>query len=227
MKLVVVNVLEELRTGMDRLLSEIASMIVWSNLTADAWGELQQKGFLRATRQNVEADFMLAYIWMADQMERRLGLRPSKGAMPIWVWSQWSGNRRRPDLRASGHLPKGARGVRVECKVQDDRVLLSDFELWHFVLNYGYLPKSEDEEAAFEKELAAAGLSLTGGSLRNPLPHARYRQKIERSWERIFDLTWTDPEQEIVSPMKDRSIQGTMWELLRDDVVDAKEFTAR
>ena len=202
-------------------------MIVWSNLTTDAWDELQRTGHLRASRQHIDADFMPAYIWMAEQMERRLGPRPSKDAMPIWVWWQWWSNRRRPDLRASGHLPKGTRGVRVECKVQDDRVLLSDFELWHYVLNYGYLPKTEKEGEEFEKELTAAGLSLTGCSLRNPLPNAEYRQKIEQSWERIFDLTWTDPDHAIVSRAKDRSIQGTMWELLLDDVIEAKEFTAR
>jgi len=202
-------------------------MIAWSNLTADAWDELQQSGKLRASRRHVDPDFMRAYVWMADQMDRRLGPRPSKDTLPIWVWWQWGGKRRRPDLRASGHLPKGTRGVRVECKVQEDRVLLSDFELWHYVLNYGYLPRTEKEDEAFEKELTAAGLSLTGCSLRNPLPHARYRQKIERSWERIFDLTWTDPDQTIVPAMKDSSIQGTMWELLLDDVVDANEFTAR
>ena len=203
-------------------------MIVWSNVTVDAWNELQQKGFLRATRQNVEADFMLAYVWMAEQMEHRLTTpRPSKDTMPIWVWWQWWSDRRRPDLRASGHLPKGTRGVRIECKVQDERVLLSDFELWHFVLNYGYLPKTEEEDEEFDEELTAAGLSLTGCSLGNPLPNAEYRQRIEQSWERIFDLTWTDPDHAIVSRTRDRSIQGTMWELLLEDVVDAKEFTAR
>ena len=203
-------------------------MIVWSNLTVDAWNELQRTGFLRATRQNVDSDFMLAYLWMADQMEGRLTTpRPSTDTMPIWVWLQWAGIRRRPDLRASGHLPKGTRGVRVEFKVQDDRVLLSDFELWHYVLNYGYLPKSEDDEAAFEKELTAAGLSVTGCSLGQPLRNAEFRQRIEGSWERIFDLTWTDPDHAIVSPTKGRCIQGTMWELRLDDVVDSKEFTAR
>ena len=45
------------------------------------------------------------------------------------------------------------------------------------------VPNKEDAE--FEKELTAAGLSLTGCSLRSPLPPARYRQKIERSWGRI------------------------------------------
>jgi len=203
-------------------------MIVWSNLTAAAWDELQRNGVLQATRQHVEEDFMLAYLWMADQMERRLTTsRPTKEAMPIWVWLQWAGKRRRPDLRASGHLPKGTCGVRLECKIQDERVLLPDFELWHYVLNYGYLPKTVKEGEAFEKELTAADLSLMGCSLRNPLSHSEYRQKIERSWERIFDLTWTDPDHAIVSATKNRCIQGTMWELRLDDVVDSKNFTAR
>ena len=87
------------------------------------------------------------------------------------------------------------------------------------------VPNKEDAE--FEKELTAAGLSLTGCSLaaRCPLPDTGRRSK--RSWGRIFDLTWTDPDHAIVSPTKDRSIQGTMWELLLEDVVDATEFTAR
>jgi hypothetical protein len=99
--------------------------------------------------------------------------------------------------------------------------------LWHYVLNYWYLPETEKEGEEFDKKLTAAGSSLTGCSVRNPLPHAKCRQMIERSWERIFDLTWTDPDHAIVPPTKDRSIQGTMWELLLKDVVDAKEFTAR
>jgi hypothetical protein len=117
--------------------------------------------------------------------------------------------------------------VRKQHGLEAAQVLLSDFELWHYVLNYGYLPKTEKEGEAFENELTAAGLSLTGCSLRTPLPHARYRQSIEQSWERIFDLTWTDPEHAIVSRTKNRCIQGTMWELRLDEVVDSKEFTAR
>ena len=66
-----------------------------------------------------------------------------------------------------------------------------------------------------------------GCSLFNPLSHSEYREKIEGSWERIFDLTWTDPDHVIVRPTKDRCIQGTMWELRLDEVVDSKEFTAR
>ena len=55
---------------------------------------------------------------------------------------------------------------------------------------------------------------------------ADFAETIEKSWERIFDLSWTDAGHRIVFPLKKRSIQGTVSELLTD-VVEIKEFTAR
>lgn len=204
------------------------AMVIWSILTQQAWEKLKQEGRLQAKSCHAEKDYLAAYTWMAVQMERRLTIpKPSEDAMPVWVWWQWWSDRRRPDLRAGGHLPKGSRGIRVEFQVEDDLVLLSDFDLWHYVLNYWYLPRSEKDGEAFEKKLTRAGLSLFGCSHGQPLAHAKFRREIEGSWERIFDLSWTDPEQKIVRRARDRSIQGTMWELLLKDVVDTTEFTAR
>jgi hypothetical protein len=105
-------------------------MVIWSILTQPAWKELRQKHCLRASRCHTEKSFLASYDWMSIQMERRLKVsRPSKITMPMWVWHQWEGRAKpRPDLRASGHLPKGTRGILVEFEVQDDRLLLSDFE---------------------------------------------------------------------------------------------------
>ena len=148
--------------------------------------------------------------------------------MLIWAWYQWEGiDRRKPDLRSSGYLPKGEKGVRVECQVAEKRVLLSDFDLWHYVLNYWYLPHSEKDAEAFEKKLVDAALPLSGFSHERPLPHARYRREIEKSWERIFDVDWVDRQQAIAHPPEKKSIQATLWELQLADVVKVKEFTAR
>ena len=112
-------------------------MVIWSILTRQAWDDLQRRGRLRASRRHVIKDFLGPYLWMADQMERRLKVpRPSKDAMPIWAWYQWEGKRSKPDLRSAGHVPQGGKGVRLELQVADGRVLLSDFDLWHYVLNY-------------------------------------------------------------------------------------------
>ncbi len=203
-------------------------MLIWSILTQQAWCELQRRGRLRATRRRIPKDFLCPYLWMVEQMQRRLATpRPTKQAMPIWAWYQWEGQRRKPDLRSSGHLPRDEQGVRLELEVAAERVLLSDFDLWHYVLNYWYLPESEEAGEAFEKKLAQCGLSVYKCDHQHPLPHAQYRQKIEKSWERIFDIGWSDRRHAIASPPRQKSIQATLWEIRPADVVSAKEFTAR
>ncbi len=119
-------------------------MILWTIQTEDAWSELQTRGVLRATRQDVEKDFLHAYEWMIEQMERRLAPRPRRNQFPLWAWRQWENEvRAKPDLRSSGHIPKGQEGVRIEFELPENLALLSDFGLWHYVLNYWYLAQSE------------------------------------------------------------------------------------
>ena len=204
-------------------------MVIWSILTQQAWNDLRRQGSLRVARRHVMQEFLGPYAWMARQMERRLRTpRPSKDALPIWAWYQWEGvNRRRPDLRAAGYLTKAERGMRAELQVADNRVLLSDFDLWHYVLNYWYLPATEQDGGTFEKKLARAGLSFYGCDHQRPLANTRYRREIERSWERIFDVGWVDQGRAIAHPPEEKSIQATLWELLLDDVVGVREFTAR
>jgi hypothetical protein len=204
-------------------------MVIWSILTQQAWDDLKRRGRLRVARRHVTQEFLGPYAWMAKQMERRLRTpKPSTDALPIWAWYQWEGvDRRKPDLRAAGYLTKGQQGVRVELEVADDRVLLSDFDLWHYVLNYWYLAESEKDDNLFEKKLASAGLSCQGCDHQHGLPNNRYRREIERSWDRIFDVSWVDRGYAIASPPKKKSIQATLWELHLEDVVQVTEFTAR
>jgi hypothetical protein len=162
---------------------------------------------------------------MAQQMDRRPKTpRPSPSVMPVWAWFQWDGHqRRKPDLRAVRFWhSKGERAVRVECQVQDERVLLSDCDLWHYVLNCWYLPSTMADGEAFEKKLDAAGFATCRAAHDTPLPGADYRHEIEASWERIFHLEWLDPD--LTHTSETKSIQATLWELLLEDVVDATEF---
>ena len=110
----------------------------------------------------------------------------------------------------------------LELGVSPDRVLLSDFELWHYALNYWYLPATIREGEAFEKKVESRGLSFYKDK---PLPDASLHEEIVRSWERIFDLDFAEPE--LASPRKGKSIQATLWELRASDVQSVREFTAR
>jgi len=72
---------------------------------------------------------------MAAALARKIE-PPTKSAAPVWAWFQFrDAARKKPDLRWAGHLKSGTRGVRVELVLSPSSVLLSDFDLWHYVLN--------------------------------------------------------------------------------------------
>ena len=198
-------------------------MHLWTIQTLPAWQTLREEGVLRCEPAAVDLDFVGAYRWMATQMQTRLGPAPAPGVLPVWAWYQWEGAaKRRPDLRASGHLAPGHRGVRLALEVVESDALLSDFDLWHYVLNYWYLPGSGAEAENFEAELARHGLSYF---TMKPLPDLTYHARTVQSWQRIFDLEWA--AEEIASPKVAKSIQATMWQFTLEMVVEAQEFTAR
>jgi hypothetical protein len=166
------------------------------------------------------------------QMQKRLSALREPDAAPIWVWYQWNGIKQpRPDLRMSGHLPPGTSGVRIECIIAPCRVLLSDFLLWHYVLNGGYLPNSLADQEAFDEEedhyLVQAGTSHARNipvMYQHFYPH-HLRSKIIASWQRIFDLDWMADD--ITCTTEEKVIQGTLWELRLEDVRRVQHFVAR
>jgi len=161
-------------------------------------------------------------------MERRIGPRPKPGIYPLWAWYQWrDATHRKPDLRSSGHLAPGTRGVRLACEIPADQILLSDFMPWHHVLTYSYYSLSEAEDDAFESELALHGLAR-GSVSEGPYSDLVYHQRILDSWERIFDLNIVgDPDWLGDHTQDEKSIQGTFWHLSLDQVRKITVFTSR
>lgn len=90
-------------------------------------------------------------------------------------------------------------------------MLLSDVELWHYVLNSWYVPQSEADAAAFKAEFQ--------------LPNSAYEDHMRRSWLRIFDLDWFD--EYTAHPRAQKTIQAVFWELHLDQVRHVQHFTAR
>ncbi len=163
------------------------------------------------------------YKWMRWKMGRCVGPAPRPSSFPVWAWLQWeNAGRARPDLRARGHLPKGTKGVRIEFECPGKAALLSDFGLWHYVLNYWYLPKSEADEKEFNAELERRGLSFFDTK---PLPVLKYHKRIEKSWNRIFNLDRS--QNAFMKSRKSRSIQATVWEVRKEQVEDYRCFQAR
>ncbi len=185
------------------------------------WHELRTQDTLKAAKHLVDQDFLSGYEWMRIQMNKYLGSGTTGNQYPLWAWYQAKNeNEKRPDLRESGYLQRGKTGFRVEFEKDRSEVLLSDFELWHFVLNQSFLAKSMYKFDQFEKRLYRS----FGTSNFSELPHA-VQNEIEESWEKIFDLNFQ--AKDIANPRANKQIQATFWELNMNEVIQVDRFTAR
>ncbi len=178
-------------------------MKLWTIQHRTAYDKLMKTGFLRADENHLfcEDDLRFAYDWMAEEMKKRIGNPPDKIQYPVWLWYQWEGCRKRPDMRSFGRrwAAKGTPITLITAEIPDHKVLLSDFDMWHIVLNNAYLAltEEEDEHPVLTKE---------------------------KSWERIFDFSI---DNEYWNLKGSRSIQATVWEVVKEQVCKAEHFIAR
>lgn len=156
-------------------------------------------------------------------MKKRIGKPDIDNQYPIWVWYQHQNiNKRRPDLRKSGHLPNGTAGVRIEFEKDPKQVLLSDFVLWHFPLSYkSIIAENEIEYHKFETKLNKLKLDK---AVFKDLP-SNIQCEINDSWQRIFDLEY---DNEFYTCHKDeKMIQACCWEIKQEEIVKIDRFTAK
>ncbi len=187
---------------------------LWTIQPWEVWEEFQSKGILRGDGRRVDPEFRFAYKWMMGQMKKRLP--DYTGRYPIWVWCY-----PKPDLRRNGYLPAKRSGVRIECLIPQARVLLSDFDTWHCVLNPDYIGLSQGEEEVWQERLLQMEWRNCFERYQKLPPNLK--EWMEESWERIFGLEelnaskWTGPI---------RYIQGVLEEIYIGEVARIKIFTA-
>jgi len=99
--------------------------------------------------------------------------------------------------------------------------LLSDYELWHYVLNYWYIPTAESDDTEFQRRFPDC-YSKSWKDVSPEVLNDEFHQLTERSWQRVFDLDW---EEEYVShPRNEKCMQATLWEIRRSMVRDVCYF---
>ena len=191
---------------------------LWTIQDEKGWNELQSKGVLIPKEEYVNPDFKQGYDWLRLQMNQRIGVPNHKNQYPVWAWYQYfDANKRKPDLRESGFLPRGTVGYRLEIEKEAKDILLSDFELWHTPLCFRrYIANSEKELNQFNNSYQ----SIAHSDLPKSVQH-----KVEKSWEKIFDMNF-DVEY-FTSSFKEKMIQATFWELHQSDIIKVDKFIAR
>lgn len=115
-----------------------------------AWEEAKEKGFLSGNKKYVDEEFFLnSYLWMMKQMKKRI--KDYNNEFPIWLWLDKS------NLFLTQYLED--EWCLLEIEMDEDKVLLSNFDAWHVVLNdwrfeeeNKNISKEESWEYIFNKE---------------------------------------------------------------------------
>lgn len=197
-------------------------MKLWTIQSIDFYKSLCSEKVIYSSETCIPPDFKQAYDWMNTQMDYRIGKRPFKNSYPVWAWFQYeSCKTKRPDLRNTSLLQKGTHGVRIEIEKSNEEVLLSDFILWHYVLNFWYISGNKKEENEFEKILKKNNIKSID---KNNCP-PEIRKRVENSWNKIFDLRFNSDS--TAKKMDEKSIQATFWSLKREDITKVDFFIAR
>jgi len=126
-------------------------------------------------------------------------------------------------MRGGGHAKRSEKIVQLTIEVDAKDVLLSDFDLFHYVLNYWYLPVDEKGDKEFEKEYTELGFGwhdLKDFDIQTQ-GMKDIRTKIQKSWDRIFDLERED--ENLIHGLKSKkSIKATFWRLKLEQIIKAE-----
>lgn len=165
------------------------NLTLWTIQPIEWYENLMRDGVIHAKRDLMDTfeDFEYAYQWLMKKMCERIGLPPYADIYPIWAWYQYeNANKKRPDLRHSGFLEKGKKGVRVEFTKPAHEVLLSDFDLWLHPLNDWYVADTEEDHLKFDDILEKNNLDYSFQSNYPP----EIRDMIENSWDKVLDMNY-------------------------------------
>ena len=159
-----------------------------------------------------EVNFKSSYDWLIIEMEKRIGKRPNGVSYPVWAWHTRDWLHKKPDLRQAGYDTPGTKCACIELEIPDNQVVLSDYDLWHYVLNDWYFDNSKNEDEWESKHKYYDSLS----------PEKKLQKKL-KSWQSMFDIT----PYESNWCCRGRYIQATFWVLWLKNVKKVQFFTAK
>ncbi len=176
---------------------------LWTRQDKSILNDLEEKGVYRVKKEYIDkkmdtiSDFYFKiYDWYTKKASEIVP-KPKGVEYPIWLST------------TSDVMLQPTKGtVILEVEVDEDLVIITDFEKWGYVANWMYLPLNEDDEKKHDKELRKYGIgdetALIMGDKGNFYP--LLKDKIIKSWDRLFDNSYKLSD----------STQGTIWELKKE-----------
>ena len=190
------------------------------------WEQIKNNGFYYPPTDLFEKDsflneefndfwgFRKSYEWLQNEMKNHGVINSLNNKNLIWAWFKWHGHKNKPDKRYSSVFNFYKEPfVMLELNIDSSRVFLSDYDGWHFVLNYWYLGKEKETE-----DFSSQFNYYKEKPLQNTFAHLN----IEESWRTIFDMQKTREILEFNE--NEQSIQATFYEIFFNDVKKVHYF---
>ena len=156
----------------------------------------------------------IAYKWMAEQMRLRVGEPPlPQITLPVWAWYQYSSRKKNKPPLSPINKDHDGREMMMEIEVPDDEVLLSDFDLWMHPLNGWDIISDKRLRKKVEEHFFTDFTEKP----------KEIQQLIKDSWVRVFELKTID-KYYAPQPMKNRSIQATLWCVKKEYLISAVKY---
>ncbi len=180
-------------------------MRLWTLQDEDVYNTVMTEGQYRCIASKSEClkddRFKRAYDWLVTKMEEKLGMVPKGVVYPVWAWLK------KPDMRKHNFYPKGMKIYRIQFEIDLKDIFLTDYNLWHFVLNnemyFDFDPKDyEDVNEWYDTWYAEERKIIMMG-----------RDVYEKAKRESWNVVICDEE----SP-SNRIVQVTFWELKKEQI---------
>lgn len=190
-------------------------MLLWTIQPLEVLEILDTKGVFTCdeTSKSFNNDLKDSYDWLVKKMDEKGIVHPKELHYPIWAWHTMDWKHEKLDLTKDWYDEEGAKRVCLEIEIPDNEVLLSDFNLWHFVLNKSWIDDSTNE---VEYDKMHEEFDKLDRKTKNEL--------TVKSWEKIFNVkpfiidNWIE---------NGRFVQAVFWTLKKEQVKDVRFFTCK
>lgn len=182
-------------------LAQAGHIQCWTIMERSTWQLLTAHGELTCPISNTCQDelFPPAYEWMKRAMAEAGLHAPTAELSPWWCWVRRESDHHPPYLEDVECLDDP---VILELLIPANELILSCFDRWHYVLNRFYVAVSDEDEADFERALAAVEPDSMAAAL--------LEERLQRSWRAVFELDQcAEYSEDSFAP----SIQGCFWRL--------------
>lgn len=175
---------------------------LWTIQKKEVLVEVAKKGYYAPMAKHTMAykygeGFKNGYNLIAEELYKK-DQNKKRNKYPIWATLT--------RVKPSDFGVKELGYVEIELEIPDNRLLLSDFERFHCILNNFYCPlDDEDQEAFIEKYFGTSG----SYKLLPCYSKEEYNKAVRDSWKNVFDVSKTEVE----------DIQVCFWVMYSDDIV--------